>query len=136
MAEILGRAGRTVFAALLLAVAITGLWCAALAAPAPQKKAARPPPSPSVVGTWSLSWQGGWGTCTLHRQGGWECDWFGQHWVGVWTVKDGVLTVEEAIPPDGAARIVWRVTLDGTGRAGPLSGGGTFALTSILGPKA
>ena len=75
----------TCTAAAAVAVLLTlRLW----AVPAPLPKQVAPPPV-GMAGDYSLTWQWGRGTCTLHPAGAWSCTWFGQSWLGDWREKDG-----------------------------------------------
>lgn len=85
----------------------------------------------AVVGTWQLEWKGGEGVATLHKEGGWECQWCGQRWIGHWEIRAQTLKVTEAVEP-GPGQVpnwfTWEVALDPGETAGKIEGGGRFTL--------
>lgn len=79
--------------ALLLAITLAAY---AQGAPAPFSYAKPELKRDNVVGTWQVSW-----ACTntviiFYRNGSYECpEWCGSRYIGLWCVKDNVLTIRE-----------------------------------------
>jgi hypothetical protein len=116
-------------------IALVALVWSVFSAPIPKAKAPVKPLTPSVVGSWNMSWQNISGFANFLPDGKYNALWRGDGWTGTWKVKDDRLTVEEETPSTQGGNnkvfLVWSVKLDKTGLAGEIDLGGKFALTAI-----
>ena len=78
-------------------VSLSLFLCCALpitGAPLPAPRGPQITPA-SIIGDWSLTWNGSEAPCELERSGKWGCWWKGEAWQGRWELKGDVLTVNE-----------------------------------------
>lgn len=118
-----------------LLMAASRSWGTPVPKHAPKHVPTAPTPSSHpCVGTWLLTWQGGTGKATFRPKGGYTCEWSNKDWIGCWSIKDGRLTVTEAVKPVGNALPnwhTWSVALDPGEMSGKLTNGGTFSLKHL-----
>lgn len=107
-------------------------------APAPLAKPLLPVISP--VGEWILEWRGGEGPCRFAADGGFQCQWAGKQWLGLWTLEGNDLVVSEWIPAydeltPASANIKWTAILLEGKLEGKLIDGGNFRLRKQIKAK-